>query len=254
MKKILFLILLFSIAITKGNAQTTAANQGLKGKVKSCKETVYDETVLSAVKKNTKRLSSFVSSFDERGNLIQKEMYNGSDVLVFRIEYEYRNGQLWKQTETYHELNTPVVITRELMSSTANQNVWKQVRNASGDIHSDTLYQAKTDRGRTLVMQDKGGRIVNMEKYNEDGLLDEYKLVSDAHAKYSSWFINTFDYRKLIVETEFLKPFSPVHEMQSKMFYRYIMFDDQKNWVMRANMENGSVINNITKRDIEYYK
>ncbi|MDH6307294.1 hypothetical protein M2451_000443 [Dysgonomonas sp. PFB1-18] len=253
MKKILLLILLMGIAITKGDAQTSAIKQGLKGKVKSCKETVYDETVLSAVKKNTKRLNSFVSNFDERGNLTQKEMYNGSDVLVFRIEYEYKGGQLQKLTETYHELNTPVVITRELMSSTASQNVWKQVRNASGDIRSDTLYQVKSDGGRTLVIQDKDGRIINMEKYNEDGLLNEYKQVSDAHAKYSIWFINTFDYRKLIVETEFLKPFSPVHEEQSKIFYRYFMFDDQKNWVMRTNIENGSVIN-ITKREIEYYK
>ncbi|MDR1348669.1 MAG: hypothetical protein LBJ63_09670 [Prevotellaceae bacterium] len=171
MNKILLLTLLAAMMVINGTAKTSTT-EGLKGKVKSVKETVY--TAIDIFGEPTKGEINYhsLTKYDDNGNKIEYNHYNsdGSFSHKFTWKYDSKGKKIERYSSEDDILSLKETFTYDDKGNVAVHNLY----NSDGIIRTDT-YKYRYDNNDNWIERIKYESKANTASTITERIIEYYE-------------------------------------------------------------------------------
>lgn len=263
MKKVISLcLLLSSLMIYSQNRKTDLQNEGLKGKVKSVRETPYraieeegkiekGEIMKSKSSRVAREIEDMYANihveYTLQGGRMTMESYKENNSLENKFTYHYdekRNKTEVKIYEENNSLDAKLVYYYDDKGNKTEIEVYRE----NGRLEGKVIY-TYDDKGDMIGMDFyEDNLIIYRFTYRNDdkgNVIEGEFYVGDIESKYTCHY----DDKGSMIEQNW---YNSDGSLDSSHTYQY-QYDDQNNWIEKITYVNDKPIE-ITTRDIEYYK
>jgi hypothetical protein len=253
---ILFGLIILSCTPTKKKNDLSEMN--LKGKVKTIKETSFNATdkfgVITKGSRSEKSNSKYdtYTIFNNKGNIVEENIYRSVDYLCYKIIYNYDNYGLKKEKLTYY-----------LDGKLREKEIYEY--DSEGKIILEKTYNSEGKYTYRCDFKYENGNVIETKMFEFEYYANSFNYNGKYTSNYDEYNnlveINSYDFNNKLMYKRFYKydnklniieeSYNDVQESDIRTTTYQFEFDSKGNWIRRIDFSN-TIPEYIVEREIEY--